>query len=91
MPVDMVILCVAIEPRADAEKIANLFSISRREDGFFMERHTKLEPIATTVDGIFIAGCCHSPKDITDTVVQAKAAASEILILLSQGKGSSKG
>jgi heterodisulfide reductase subunit A-like polyferredoxin len=91
VPVDMVILCVAIEPRVDAEKIANLFSISRRNDGFFMERHPKLEPIATTVDGIFIAGCCHSPKDIADTVVQAKAAASEILILLSQGKGSSKG
>ena len=91
VPVDMVILCVAIEPRADAEKIANLFSISRREDGFFMERHTKLEPIATTADGIFIAGCCHSPKDITDTISQAKAAASETLILLSQSKGSSKG
>ena len=91
VPVDMVILCVAIEPRADAEKIANLFSINRRKDGFFMERHAMLEPIATPVDGIFIAGCCHSPKDIADTVAQAKAAASEILILLSQGKGLSKG
>jgi len=91
VPVDMVILCVAIEPRADAEKIANIFSISRRNDGFFMERDAKLEPITTTVDGIFIAGCCHSPKDIADTVVQAKAAASEILILLSQGKDLSKG
>jgi heterodisulfide reductase subunit A len=50
-----------------------------------------LEPIATSADGIFIAGCCQSPKDITDTVAQAKAAASEILILLSQGKGLSKG
>ncbi|NWF77449.1 MAG: CoB--CoM heterodisulfide reductase iron-sulfur subunit A family protein [Chloroflexi bacterium] len=91
VPVDMVILCVAIEPRADAEKIANLFSISRRKDGFFMERHAMLEPVATSADGIFIAGCCQSPKDIADTVAQAKAAASEILILLSQGKGLSKG
>jgi heterodisulfide reductase subunit A len=91
VPVDMVILCVAIKPRADAEKIANLFSISRRKDGFFMERHAMLEPIATSANGIFIAGCCQSPKDITDTVAQAKAAASEVLILLSQGKGLGKG
>jgi len=90
VPVDMIILCVAIEPRADAEKIATLFSLSRREDGFFMERNARLEPVATPTDGIFIAGCCHGPKDIPHTVAQAKAAASEVLILLSQGKGLSQ-
>lgn len=86
VPVDMVILCIALEPRSDAEKVARLFSIGRRADGFFMERHVKLDPIATATDGIFIAGCCESPKDIPDTVSQAKAAASEALILLSRGK-----
>jgi len=86
VPVDMVILCTALEPRSDAEKVARLFSIGRRADGFFMERHVKLDPIATATDGIFIAGCCESPKDIPDTVSQAKAAASEALILLSRGK-----
>ena len=86
VPVDMVILSIALEPRADAEKIAKLFSIGRRADGFFMERHVKLEPIATLTDGIFIAGCCQSPKDIPDTVAQAKGAASEVLRLLAQGK-----
>lgn len=88
VPVDMVILCTAIKPRVDAEKVANLFSISQRADGFFMEKDVKLEPIATPTDGIFIAGCCQSPKDISDTVTQAKGAASEVLVLLSQGKGS---
>jgi len=88
VPVDMVILCAAITPRADADKVANLFSISQREDGFFMEKDAKLELVATPIDGIFIAGCCQSPKDISDTVTQAKGAASEVLVLLSQGKGS---
>ena len=86
VPVDMVILCIALQPRADAEKVAKLFSIGRRADGFFMERHVKLEPIVTLTDGIFIAGCCQSPKDIPDTVAQAKGAASEVLSLLAQGK-----
>jgi heterodisulfide reductase subunit A len=86
VPVDMVILCNALEPTADAERIARLFSVTRRTDGFFMERHVKLDPISTMSDGIFIAGCCEGPKDITDSVAQAKAAASEVLSLLTRGK-----
>jgi len=86
VPVDMVILCTALQARADAEKVAKLLSIGRRADGFFMERHVKLDPIATLTDGIFVAGCCQSPKDIPDTVAQAKGAASEVLSLLAQGK-----
>jgi heterodisulfide reductase subunit A len=50
-----------------------------------MERHVKLEPIATLTDGVFIAGCCESPKDIPDTVAQAKGAAAEVLSLLARG------
>jgi len=86
VPVDMVILCTALQPRDDAGKVAKLFSIGRRADGFFMERHVKLDPIATLTDGIFVAGCCQSPKDIPDTVAQAKGAAAEVLGLLARGK-----
>jgi len=86
VPVDMVVLSTALEPTADTERIARLFSVTRRTDGFFMERHVKLDPISTMSDGIFIAGCCEGPKDITDSVAQAKAAASEVLSLLTRGK-----
>jgi heterodisulfide reductase subunit A len=86
VPVDMVVLCAALEPREDTDKVARLFSIGRRADGFFLERHVKLDPIKTMSDGIFIAGCCEGPKDIPDTVAQAKAAASEVMSLLARGK-----
>ena len=86
LPVDMVILCTALQPRADADKVSKLVSVGRRADGFFMERHVKLDPVATMTDGIFIAGCCASPKDIPDTVAQAKAAAAEVLSLQARGK-----
>jgi heterodisulfide reductase subunit A len=42
--------------------------------------------VDTTSDGIFLAGTCQGPKDIPDTVSQAKAAASSALIPLSMGK-----
>ncbi len=86
IPVDMVVLSTAIEPRADAGEAAKLFSISRSADGFFLEKHPKLDPVATNTDGIFIAGCCQSPKDIPDTVAQASAAAARVLSVISKGK-----
>jgi heterodisulfide reductase subunit A len=85
LPVDMVVLSCALEPRADAEEVARLFSLSRKADGFFLEKHPKLDPVATTTDGIFIAGCCQSPKDIPDTVAQASAAAARVLSMISKG------
>jgi heterodisulfide reductase subunit A len=86
IPVDMVVLSTAIEPRADAGETAKLFSMSRSADGFFLEKHPKLDPVATNTDGIFIAGCCQGPKEIPDTVAQASAAAARVLSVISKGK-----
>jgi heterodisulfide reductase subunit A len=84
--VDMVVLGAGLTARHDAERVAQIFGISRSADGFFMEAHPKLRPVSTTVEGIFIAGCCQSPKDIPDTVAQAEAAAAEVLALANQGE-----
>jgi heterodisulfide reductase subunit A len=86
VPVDMVILCTALEARADALEVARLFSLSLSADGFFLERHPKLDPVATMTDGIFVVGCCQGPKDIPDTVAQASAAAARTLAMISKGK-----
>jgi len=86
IPVDMVVLSTALEPRADVGEVAKLFSISRSRDGFFLEKHPKLDPVATTTDGVFVAGCCQGPKDIPDTVAQASAAAARVLAMISKGR-----
>jgi heterodisulfide reductase subunit A len=86
VPVDMVVLCVAMEPRKDAQAVAKLFHLGRSEDGFFLERHAKLDPVATMSEGIFIVGCCQGPKDIPDTVAQASAAAARALAMIVRGK-----
>ena len=86
IPVDMVILSTALEPQADVEEVARLFNISRSADGFFLERHPKLEPVSTATDGIFVVGCAQGPKDIPDTVAQASAGAARALAMISKGK-----
>jgi len=86
VPVDMVILCAALQARSDAADVASRFTIGQRADKFFLETHPKLAPVNTATDGVFIAGCCEGPKDIPDTVAQASAAASKALSLISKGE-----
>jgi heterodisulfide reductase subunit A len=79
IPVEMVILCTAMEPRPDVSDVARVFGISTGSDGFYQEEHPKLEPVSTATSGVFLAGACQGPKDIPDTVAQAKGAAAEAL------------
>ena len=82
---DLVVLAVGMEPRDGAGAISQLLKLPRSADGFFLEAHPKLRPVDTAMEGIFLAGCCQGPKDIPDTVSQAKAAASSALIPLVRG------
>ena len=86
VPVDMVVLCTAMEPRKNTPSVARLFGITTGNDGFFLEEHPKLEPVSTATAGVFVAGACQGPKDIPDAVAQAKAAASMAQALISRGE-----
>ena len=86
MDFDMVILSVGLEPRKDSEVIQRLLTLSRTQDGFFMEAHPKLRPVDAATGGIFFAGCAEAPKDIKDSVTQASAAAARAGILMAKGK-----
>jgi heterodisulfide reductase subunit A len=86
MNFDMVILSVGLEPRKDSEVIQRLLTLSRTQDGFFMEAHPKLRPVDAATGGIFFAGCAEAPKDIKDSVTQASAAAARAGILMAKGK-----
>ncbi|MFO7859617.1 MAG: FAD-dependent oxidoreductase [Desulfosalsimonas sp.] len=86
VPVDMAVLCVAMEARPEAAEVGRIFGISQGADGFFLESHPKLGPMETPTDGVFVAGACQSPKDIPDTVAQASGAAAKSLALTSRGR-----
>ncbi|MBN2734576.1 MAG: CoB--CoM heterodisulfide reductase iron-sulfur subunit A family protein [Methanomicrobiaceae archaeon] len=83
---DLVVLAAAIQPKPDAERIRQMFGISKSQDGWYLEAHPKLNPCGTTTAGIFLAGVCQGPKDIPDTVAQAEGAASAASIPIHQGE-----
>ncbi|MEM4734952.1 MAG: CoB--CoM heterodisulfide reductase iron-sulfur subunit A family protein [Candidatus Thorarchaeota archaeon] len=84
--VDIVVLSTGIVPPKSAEKLARVLNLSRSPDGFLLEAHPKLRPVDSFNDGIFVAGMAQGPKDIPDTVAQAKAAAAGAMSLMGRGK-----
>ncbi len=86
IPVDMVILSAGLQPRNDAKEVAKLFGLSCSADGWFIEKHPKLDPVATMTEGIFIAGCVQGPKDIPSSVSQGAAASARVLGRIQQGE-----
>jgi heterodisulfide reductase subunit A len=75
----MVILSAGLEPRADAKEVGKKFGISCSYDGWFIEKHPKLDPVATMTEGVYLAGCAQGPKDIPASVAQGAAAAARII------------
>jgi heterodisulfide reductase subunit A len=84
--VDMVVLAVGLEPREDADKVAEMLGLARGTDGWFTEANYLAEPTSTYAGGVTIAGLCQGPKDIPDTVAQASAAASKVIQSIIRGK-----
>lgn len=82
--VDILTLSVSIVPPEDAGEIAALYKVPRNEDGFFLEAHVKLRPVDFSTAGVFVCGLAHSPKLITESILQAKAAASRASAILSK-------
>jgi heterodisulfide reductase subunit A len=85
VPVDMVVLCTAMEAQPDMTEVARIFGVAQGQDGFFLEEHPKLGPVSTATDGVFLAGACQGPKDIPDAVAHASGGAAQAIALAARG------
>ena len=81
---DMVVLAMAMVPSIDAKALSRKLNIISDNFGFMSEAHIKLRPVETLTSGIFLAGTCQAPRDISDTISSASAAASKVLSLFSR-------
>jgi heterodisulfide reductase subunit A2 len=86
IPVDMVVLSVGLEPQRDAQEVARRFGVGCSSHGWLIERHAKLDPVATMTDGVFAAGAALGPRDIPASVSNGAAAAARILARIQQGE-----
>ena len=85
VPADMVILMVAMEGRETVKEVAQITGVSLDGNKLFIEKHPKLDPVATTTSGVYTVGSCQGPKSIPDSVSQARAAVARILGTIARG------
>jgi len=72
---DLVVLCPALTPGEDNRLLARMLCLELNEYGFLKTKDPLLMPVETNVEGVFVCGCCQAPKDISESVTQASAAA----------------
>lgn len=82
---DMVVLTTGLKPSKGTEEVAKIFDVSVTEDGFIKEANPKIKPVTTDVQGAFVAGTAQDPKDITESILQATAAASKVSEIVNNG------
>jgi len=78
---DMVVLATAMIAQQEAPRLSQLLGIPYDKHGYMQEVHPKLRPVETASAGVFLAGACHSPRDIPESVAMASAAAAKSLVL----------
>jgi len=85
-PCNWVVLSTPLIPHKDEVVIARMLKIPISPDGFLMEAHLKLRPVDTTVDGVYLAGAISGPKDVSESIISAKAAAARASIPMANKK-----
>ena len=78
--VDMVVLATGLQPPDSARHFENLLDLNLNEYGFC--ETDKFSPLQTTHSGVFVCGAFSSPKEISETILDASGAAAEVMRLL---------
>ena len=81
---DLLVLSSAIRPQPDAQEFASRLKLPLTQDKFYMEAHMKLRPLDFSSEGMYLCGLAHSPKSISESIIQARGAVSRALTVLSQ-------
>ena len=83
---DLVVLILGITPSPGTQELARNLGIQVGSDSFLLERHYKLRPVDSQREGVFVAGCALSPKDVRETTLEAMATASRVATFVGKGE-----
>jgi len=84
-PFDMVVLSVGLESPTDAQRLAQITDIELNKYDFC--KTDTFAPLATSREGVFVAGAFQGPKDIPESVTQAGGSAGVAAGLLKKQRG----
>jgi heterodisulfide reductase subunit A-like polyferredoxin len=82
---DLLIISEAYVPTPETERLSGLLKIHLGNRGFLMEDNPQLLRVRSNRRGIFVAGACRFPQEVSESLIEARAVAQEVLALLSKG------
>jgi heterodisulfide reductase subunit A2 len=86
MNLDMLVLMAGMEMSAGGEKVAGMSGLKTGENRFFAAADNHFGSNKSNIEGIFYAGTCTAPMNITETISHARAAFTEVMEWLRNGK-----
>jgi heterodisulfide reductase subunit A len=86
MELDMLVLMAGMEMSASGKKIAEMSGLNTGDNKFFDAADHHYGSNKSNVKGVFYAGTCTAPMNITETISHARAAVTEVMDFLNNDK-----
>jgi len=82
---DLLVVGEAFVPTPETERLCGLLKLRMGSRGFLMEDNPQFLRVRSNRRGIFLAGGCRFPQEVSESLIEARAAAQEVISLLSKG------
>lgn len=82
---DLIVISEAFIPAPETEHLCSLLKLHLGSRGFLMEDNPQLLRVRSNRRGIFVAGACRFPQEVSESLIEARAVAQEVTTLLSKG------
>jgi heterodisulfide reductase subunit A len=83
---DLVVLAVGVQPNHDAEQLFTVGELATDPWQWVDEPEEDVNPGATSIPGVYVAGAASGAKDIADSILHAGAAAAQVAAHLERTK-----
>ena len=79
MELDMLVLMAGMEISESSLKLGNSLGLKMGDNRFFAGRDSHYGSNLSNIDGVFYAGACTAPMNITETISHARAAVADVI------------
>ncbi len=86
MELDMLVLMAGMEISEGSIKVGKDLGLKTGVNRFFQSRDSHFGSNLSNVDGVFVAGACTAPMNITETISHARSAVADVLGYLKNGR-----
>jgi heterodisulfide reductase subunit A-like polyferredoxin len=82
---DLIVISEAFIPAPETEHLCSVLKLHLGNRGFLMEDNPQLLRVRSNRRGIFVAGACRFPQEVSESLIEARAVVQEVMALLSKG------